>query len=262
MTSLLKLLIADDEAPARNRLRELLGDMSEVQIVAEAKNGQQALNLSNEHQPDIVLLDIRMPDMDGIEAARHLQKMSKPPAVIFTTAFDNYAMQAFDLNAIDYLLKPIRFERLQSAIQKARALLPSQLEALAPLSPQRTHLSITERGRILLIPIAEVIYFRAELKYITVRTAEKEYLLEESLNNLEHEFDQKFIRLHRNCLVAKTYILGYEKRHLAHEASLDAENNTEDDHKIGEKHWVALLKNIPETIAVSRRQQHLIRANS
>ncbi|MDP3088475.1 MAG: LytTR family DNA-binding domain-containing protein [Methylotenera sp.] len=257
MTSSLKLLIADDEAPARNRLRELLSDMSEVKIVAEAKNGQQALNLSNEHQPDIVLLDIRMPDMDGIEAARHLQKMSKPPAVIFTTAFDNYAMQAFDLNAIDYLLKPIRFERLQSAIQKARALLPSQLEALAPLSPQRTHLSITERGRILLIPIADVIYFRAELKYITVRTAEKEHLLEESLNNLEHEFGPNFIRLHRNCLVAKTYILGYEKRHLAH----DAEINTEDDHKNGEKHWVALLKNIPETIAVSRRQQHLIRAN-
>lgn len=261
MTALLKLLIADDEAPARNRLRELLGDMIEVNIVAEAKNGQEALNLSNTHQPDIVLLDIRMPGMDGIEAARHLQKMAKAPAVIFTTAFDNYAMQAFDLNAIDYLLKPIRFERLQSAIQKARALLPSQLDALAPLSPQRTYLSITERGRILLIPIADVIYFRAELKYITVRTAEKEYLLEESLNNLEHEFGQLFIRLHRNCLVAKSYILGYEKRHQAHDTELDAENNTDNNHKNGEKHWVALLKNIPETIAVSRRQQHLIRVN-
>jgi two-component system response regulator AlgR len=252
MTVLLKLLIADDEAPARNRLRELLGDMSDVKIVAEAKNGQEALNLSNDYQPNIVLLDIRMPGMDGVEAAQHLQKMTAPPAVIFTTAFDSYAMQAFDLNAVDYLLKPIRFERLQTAIQKARALLPSQLEALTPLSPQRTHLSIAERGRIFLIPIADVIYLRAELKYTTVRTAEKEYLLEESLNHLEQEFGHIFIRLHRNCLVAKTYILGYEKRHTSDES----ENNAD-----GEKHWVALLKHIPDTVPVSRRQQHLIRAN-
>ena len=261
MTASLKLLIADDEAPARNRLRELLGDMGNVNIVAEAKNGQEALNLANDYQPHIVLLDIRMPGMDGVEAAQHLQKMIKPPAVIFTTAFDSYAMQAFDINAVDYLLKPIRFERLQTAIHKARALLPSQLEGLTSLSPQRTHFSITERGRILLIPITDVIYLRAELKYITVRTAEKEYLLEESLNNLEQEFSNIFIRLHRNCLVAKTYILGYEKRHQDHDAEFDAECNSENEHKNGEKHWVALLKNIPETITVSRRQQHLIRAN-
>lgn len=250
MTTPLKLLIADDEAPARNRLRELLSDMSEINIVAEAKNGQEALSLANDYLPDVVLLDIRMPEMDGVEAAQHLQKMAKPPAIIFTTAYDSYAMQAFDLNAIDYLLKPIRFERLQTAIQKARALLPSQLEALTPLSPQRTHLSITERGRILLIPLTDVIYLRAELKYITVRTAEKEYLLEESLNHLEQEFNHMFIRLHRNCLVAKTYILGYEKRH-AHQ---DAEGNITQ-----EKQWVALLKHIPDTVPVSRRQQHLIR---
>ena len=252
MTSLLKLLIADDEAPARNRLRELLSDMNNITIVAEAKNGQEALSLANDHQPDIVLLDIRMPGMDGIEAAQHLQKMMKPPAVIFTTAYDSYAMQAFDTNAVDYLLKPIRLERLQTAILKARALLPSQLEALAPLYPQKTHLSITERGRILLVPIADVIFLRAELKYITVRTAEKEYILEESLNNLEHEFGNIFIRLHRNCLVAKAYILGYEKRY---------QEFDEDGNKSSEKHWVALLKNTTETIAVSRRQQHLIRAS-
>lgn len=250
MTRSLKLLIADDEAPARNRLRELLADINEVNIVAEAKNGQEVLSLSNNHQPDIVLLDIRMPGMDGIEAARHLQKMTKPPAIIFTTAYDNYAVQAFDLNAVDYLLKPIRIERLQTAIHKARALLPSQLDALTPLSPQRTHLSITERGRILLIPINDIIYLRAELKYITVRTVEKEYLLEESLNNLEHEFGQIFIRLHRNCLVAKAYILGYEKRHINH----DTEGNVTQ-----EKQWVTLLKHIPDIIPVSRRQQHLIR---
>lgn len=259
MTNPLKLLIADDEAPARNRLRELLSEISDITIVAEAKNGKEALSLFNDHQPDIVLLDIRMPGMDGVEAAQHLQIMTKPPAVIFTTAFDSYAMQAFDLNAIDYVLKPVRLERLQAAIQKARALLPSQLDALIPLNPQRTHISIVERGRILLIAIEDVIYLRAELKYITVRTAEKEYLLEESLNNLEQEFGHIFIRLHRNCLVAKASILGYEKRHQAHETDYDAECNSDTEHKSAEKHWVALLKNIPETITVSRRQQHLIR---
>jgi two-component system response regulator AlgR len=248
----LKLLIADDEAPARNRLRELLSEINNITVVAEAKNGQEALNLANDHQPDTVLLDIRMPGIDGIEAAQHLQKMAKPPAIIFTTAFDSYAMQAFDMNAVDYLLKPIRLERLYTAIQKARALLPSQLEALAPLSPQKKYFSISERGRILLVPIADVIYLRAELKYITVRTAEREYILEESLNNLEQEFGNIFIRLHRNCLVAKAYILGYEKRQ---------EDFDEDGNKSSEKHWVALLKNTDETIIVSRRQQHLIRAN-
>ncbi len=242
----LRILIADDEAPARNRLRELLADISNIHIVADAKNGKEALNLAYEFQPDITLLDIRMPVMDGIEVAQHLQKLPKPPAIIFTTAFDSYAIQAFDMSAVDYLLKPIRLERLQTALQKARALLPSQLETLLPLNPQRTHLSITERNRILLVPIVDIIYLRAELKYITVRTAEREYLVEESLTHLEQEFGDIFIRLHRNCLVANAYILGYEKRH-------------QDEN--GEKQWVALLKNIPDTVTVSRRQQHLIRQN-
>lgn len=246
MMPILNILITDDEAPARSRLRDLLADIDNVHIVAEAKNGKEALDLAGELQPDIILLDIRMPGMDGIEAAQHLQKLPKPPAIIFTTAFDNYAIQAFDMNAVDYLLKPIRFERLQTALQKARTLLPKQLAALTPLSPQRTHLSITERSRILLIPITDIIYLRAELKYITVRTAEREYLIEESLTHLEQEFGDIFIRLHRNCLVASAFITGYEKRNY-------------DEH--GEKQWVALLKNVPETIAVSRRQQHLIRQN-
>ncbi len=242
--TMLNILIADDEAPARNRLRDLLTDIGNINIVAEAKNGREALQLADDMQPDIVLLDIRMPEMDGIEAVQHLQKLAKPPAIIFTTAFDNYAIQAFDINAVDYLLKPIRLERLEKALQKARALLPQQLAAIAPLSPKKTHLTITERGRILLIPVADIIYLRAELKYVTVRTAEREYLLEESLTHLEQEFSDTFIRLHRNCLVAQAYILGYEKR-------------CSDEH--GEKQWVALLKHVPETVSVSRRQQHLIR---
>ena len=243
MAQMLTILIADDEAPARNRLRDLLSDIANVNIVAEAKNGKEAIDLAQQTKPDLMLLDIRMPLMDGIEAAQHAQKLETKPNIIFTTAFDAYAIKAFDLNAIDYLLKPIRLERLQAAIDKAHALKPIQIAALKPLQKTRTHLSIHERGRVLLVPIETIIYLRAELKYITVRTAEREYLVEESLTNLEVEFDERFIRLHRNCLVSPNFIAGYEKR-------LNAEN---------EQQWVALLKCIPETIAISRRQQHLVR---
>ena len=241
--SLLNILIADDEAPARNRLRDLLADIANVALVAEAKNGKEAIDLALQTKPDLMLLDIRMPLMDGIEAAQHAQKLAPKPHIIFTTAFDAYAMKAFDINAIDYLLKPIRLERLQAAINKAHALQPNQLAALKPLQKIRSHLSIHERGRVLLVPIETIIYLRAELKYVTVRTAEREYLLEESLTNLEAEFGERFVRLHRNCLVAPRFITGYEKR-----------KNADD-----ELQWMAMLNGIPETIAISRRQQHLVR---
>ena len=241
------ILIADDEAPARNRMRDLLRDIEDVAVVAEAKNGKEAIDLALQTKPDLMLLDIRMPVMDGIEAAQHAQKLEPKPHIIFTTAFDAYAIKAFDLNAIDYLLKPIRLERLQTAINKAHALKPMQIAALKPLQElqkrSRTHLSIHERGRVLLIPIETIIYLRAELKYITVRTAEREYLIEESLTNLEAEFGERFIRLHRNCLVAPPFITGYEKR-------LNQDNEVQ---------WVALLKGINETVTISRRQQHLVR---
>lgn len=240
---MLTILIADDEAPARNRLRDLLGNIAEMHIVAEAKNGKQAIDLAIQTKPDLMLLDIRMPLMDGIEAAQHAQKLEPKPHIIFTTAFDAYAIKAFDLNAIDYLLKPIRLERLQTAIDKAQALKPKQIEALKPLQKIRSHFSIHERGRVILIPVEQVIYLRAELKYITVRTVEREYLIEESLTHLETEFGERFLRLHRNCLVAPLFITGYEKR-------LNEAN---------EERWVALLKGVPETVAISRRQQHLVR---
>lgn len=239
----LKILIADDESPARNRLRELLAEVANTCVVGEARNGKEVLELASSMALDLVLLDIRMPKMDGVEAAGHLQKLASPPAVIFTTAFDSYAMQAFDINAVDYLLKPIRLERLQTAVAKARALLPAQVAALKTLQPQRTHFSVNERGRVILVPVSEVIYLRAELKYITVRTKEREYLIEDSLTAIEQEFGTHFLRLHRNCLAAQSSILGYEKRH---------ETN-------GDSHWVVLLRDVPETIAVSRRQHHVLR---
>jgi two-component system response regulator AlgR len=239
----LSVLITDDEAPARHRLKELLAEIPDIHIAGEARNGVEAIDLAESLHPDVVLLDIRMPEMDGLEAAEHLQKLARPPAIVFTTAYDEHAIRAFELNAVDYLLKPIRLERLARALTKAQAVRPAQMERLQPLRAERTHFSIIERGRVLLVPVDQVIYLRAEQKYLTVRTAEREYLMEESLTQIEQAFPQRFIRLHRNCLAARASITGFEKRH-------DAE---------GEGHWVALLRNIDETLPISRRQQHIVR---
>ena len=247
MAETIKIIIADDESPARNRLKDILSDIAFVHVVAEAKNGKQAIDLAIEKQPDLLLLDIRMPIMDGLEAAEHAQMLEPKPHIIFTTAYDAYAIKAFDLNAIDYLLKPIRLERLQAAIDKVRAIHPqpsaAQIEALKPIQQARSHLSIHERGKIVLVPANDIIYCRAELKYVTIRTREREYLLEESLTNLEAEFPDLFVRLHRNSLVAKNFISAYEKR---------------PDDK-GDLQWHAILKGVPDTVIVSRRQQHIIR---
>lgn len=253
----LKLLLADDETPARNRLRELLGDINGIEIVAEAGNGKEAIEMAVINKPDVMLLDIRMPLMDGLEAAQHAQKLEPKPHIIFTTAFDAYAIKAFDVNAIDYLLKPIRLERLQTAINKAQALMPKQLAAIIPLQKMRSHLSIHERGRVLLVPIEHIIYLRAELKYVTVRTIEREFLIEDSLTTLESEFAGRFIRLHRNCLVANAFIVGYEKR--AANISTDHLTGDIETEALKDLHWVAILKGISDVVIVSRRQQHVIR---
>ncbi|MFA7281295.1 MAG: LytTR family DNA-binding domain-containing protein, partial [Sterolibacterium sp.] len=165
------------------------------------------------------------------------------PPVIFVTAYDQYAVQAFDLNAIDYLLKPVRAQRLLAALKKLPASLPS-LAALRSLAPQgRTHLHSTERGRILLVPLNEILFLRAELKYVTAQTHEREYLIEESLTHLEEEFAERFIRSHRNCLVAREAIIGVER-----------------DNSAQENHWRILLRGLSETLPVSRRQWPLIKA--
>lgn len=151
-----------------------------------------------------MLLDIRMPGMDGLECAAHLNRLTAPPAIIFSTAYDAYACQAFDLNAVDYLLKPVRAERLVRALSRAHRLSAQTLDQLREAHPKaRTHLSLNEKGRIVLIPVADVLYLKAELKYVTVRTAAREFLIEESLTQLEAEFGERFLRIHRNCLVAR-----------------------------------------------------------
>jgi two-component system, LytTR family, response regulator AlgR len=242
----LRVFIVDDEPPARNRLRDLLNDCKDqlaLDIVGEAANGQEALDKLAETSADVVLLDIRMPQMDGIELAQHLQKLPKPPVIVFTTAYDAYAIKAFDVHAIDYLLKPIRLGRLFEALNRAREAVPVQTEVLRELLPEpRKNLSIRERGKIHLIPIEQVLYLRAELKYITVRTAEREYLLEESLTDLEKEFVTRFVRIHRNCLISKEAIEGFEK------------GGDE-----GESGWMVKLKRLDELLAISRRQQHIVK---
>lgn len=247
--STLSVLIVDDEAPARTRLRDLLADIaSEVPnaLVAEAANGLLALQAIEGRQIDVVLVDIRMPKMDGIELVRHLAHLQHPPAVIFVTAYDSYAVQAFELNAVDYLLKPVRAQRLAAALQKARQLRPPPApQVLAQLQQgARTHLSCRERGRLLLIPLFEIIYLKADLKYVTARTRDREYLLDESLTQLEQEFSERFIRLHRSVLVAKEAICGFEKT-----ASDDAETQ-----------WQALLRGVAEKLPVSRRQWPLVKS--
>jgi len=238
----LKILIVDDEAPARTRLRELLGDIAaEVPntVIGEADNGVSALQAVEAELPDVALVDIRMPKMDGVELARHLGQLPQPPAVIFATAYDAYAVQAFELNAIDYLMKPVRSTRLAAALQKAKTARPVPAETLRQMQPEgRTHLSCHERGRLLLIPVSDVLYLKADLKYVTARTKEREYLLDESLTHLEEEFAARFIRLHRSVLVAKEAITGFER-------------NTAED---ADTHWLALVKDVAEKLPVSRRQ--------
>ena len=241
----LRILLVDDEPLARDRLRVLLGDLAvqrPTEVVGEAANGLEALAAIRQHSVDVVLADIRMPGMDGIELASHLGRLEKPPAVIFTTAYDNYAVQAFDLNAIDYLLKPVRAQRLLAALQKVPGS-PPERDVLAGIGQGvrgggRSHLSCHERGRLLLVPVGEVLYFRADLKYVTARTVEREYLLDESLTQLESEFGALFLRLHRAVLVAPAALAGFEKA-----AGDDAE-----------AYGWALLRGVPEKLPVSRRQ--------
>jgi len=237
----LSVFIVDDEAPARTRLKELLVDCAiqfPLQLVGEAGNGREALEKLAGTPAEVVLTDIRMPQMDGIELARHLNKLDRAPVIIFTTAYDAYAIQAFEQRAVDYLLKPIRLGRLFEALSRARDAVPLRTEVLQELTPEpRSFLSAHERGKLLLIPIEKVLYLRAEMKYVTVRTAEREYLLEESLTALEKEYAARFVRTHRSCLVAKDAIAGFEK------------GGDE-----GESGWLMKVKGLDERLPISRRQ--------
>lgn len=232
----MKILIIDDEPLARQRLHSVIDDLGSGTVVGEGGNGEQAVALCQQHQPDVVLLDIRMPGMSGIEVAHHINKLASPPAIIFTTAYDDYAIPAFETHAVDYLLKPIRKERLGDALGAARRLTRLQLQELGhsvASDEQRHHISARLGGELRLIPIGDIRYLQAEHKYVTVRYGQGTVLIEESLKSLEEEFSSEFLRVHRNALVALRYITSLEKER-------------------GGGHHVK-LRDVSETLEVSRR---------
>lgn len=239
----MRILIVDDESLARDRVKRILQEQNEHELVGEAENGQEALQKIDSLHPDVVLLDIRMPGIDGLEVARHLVDMEEPPAVIFVTAYDDYALEAFKVNAVDYLLKPVRAERLAEALSKALKPNKTQWKTLNRTEDgkpkARTHISSRTRRGIVLVPIGDVYYFRAEHKYVTVRHKEGEVLIEDTLKDLENEFGERYLRIHRNCLVAREYLQALEK------------NST------GQP--CIRLRGVPETLDVSRRHLAKVR---
>jgi two-component system response regulator AlgR len=203
-----RVLIVDDELLARDRLRSLLAELEDIDVIGEAITGEQAVQRTVELAPDVVLLDVRMPGIDGIEAARHMNVLDQPPAIIFTTAYDEYAIKAFDAQAVGYLLKPIRKEKLAAALAHANRLTRPQVRSLSSVNQteSRTHVAARHREGVRLIPIEEVQYFFADQKYTTVKHLKGEDLIEDSLRALEDEFTTGFVRIHRNALVSVRYL--------------------------------------------------------
>ena len=230
---MMKVILVDDEPLARDRLRQLLADAPDVEIVAEACDGLGALRACAEHDPDLVLLDIAMPGIDGLEVARHLAAFEPRPAVVFCTAFDAHALSAFEAQAIDYLVKPVRPERLAAALERVRTFAAGRVQAGGSRGADRTHLCARLGGSLRLIPLEEVHYLQAEEKYVVVHHARGRDLIEESLKSLEEEFGERFLRIHRNCLVARHELLELRR--------------------VGEGHVQALLRHGEHPLEVSRR---------
>ncbi|WP_374556982.1 LytR/AlgR family response regulator transcription factor [Thermomonas sp.] len=231
----LRVLIVDDEPLARARLRALLEAQPGVDVAGEAGDGEAAVAACNAQRPDLVLLDIRMPGIDGLETARRLGALQPRPAIVFCTAFDAHALSAFEAQALDYLVKPVRGERLAEALAKVRTFLAGrarQQDGTTPGQP-RSQLCARLRGSLRLIPVEDIRYLQAEEKYVVVHHARGEDLIEESLKSLETEFGERFVRIHRNCLVARDQIVELRR-------GLDA-------------HVHAVLRDVPQPLEVSRR---------
>lgn len=241
-TPALRTLIVDDESLARSRLRSLLADCHSppAEVVAEAAHGEGALDQLANARFDLVLLDIHMPGLDGLELARNLRRRPGAPAVVFVTAYAAHAVTAFELEAVDYLTKPVRAERLQQALQKAERYLREQR---APVAESQEVLLIQDRGRTERVPLSEILYLKSELKYLTVRTASRSHIFDGSLAELEERYPARFVRVHRNALVARAAIRALEK----YDDGEDAEG------------WALRLDGIPEPVMVSRRQLSSVR---
>ena len=239
----LRVMVIDDEALARQRLRTLLGDCRAcpVQWVGEAANAPQAMALLEKQAWDVLLLDIHMPGADGLTLAQALRDMARAPLLIFVTAHAEHAVKAFELDAVDYLTKPVRLERLEQALLKAARRLDVSGAQVAEDASE--HLLISERGRTERVRLQDVVYLKAELKYVTVRTREREYLLDGSLSELETQHAALFMRVHRNALVARTAVQGLQR----------SDDPAEPDV------WWLKLDGVPERLAVSRRQLPMVR---
>ncbi len=239
----LHILIVDDETLARQRLRTLLADCTAPAIgsVTEAAHATEAMERLQHGTVDVVLLDIHMPGMDGISFAQALAALPRPPAIVFVTAHAEHAVAAFELDAVDYLTKPVRLERLQQALQKTERTAHMGRALQADLA-QGT-LLIHDRGRTERIPLGEVLYFKAELKYVTVRTAARSYILDDSLSELETRYAPRFMRIHRNALVARRAVRALEKHYDADEG----------------EGWAVRLDGLSELLMVSRRQVAAVR---
>ena len=239
----LKVFIVDDEAIARSRLRTLLQDCVEElpnAVVGEADSGVSALCQLQDAEADVVLLDIRMPGMDGMELAQRVKALPRPPAIVFVTAYDAHAIAAFEVQAVDYLLKPVRLTRLMEALRRVQPQAGQDAAGAKEYAPRQ--FTVSDRGRVWLVPVDEVLYLRAELKYVTLRTREREYVLNEALSKLEEQYADEFLRIHRNCLINRHHLAGFELRREGEDT-----------------HWVTVLRDWPERLPVSRRQAYIIK---
>lgn len=205
----MKVLIVDDEAPARDRLRRLLGQINGVEVVGEAADGESALIAQKQFKPDVLLLDIRMPGMDGMACAHEIAQQPEAPSVIFTTAYSEHALEAFEAEALDYLVKPVRKERLEQALSRVQKLV-TPAEGVTG-EQERQHLTVRKQGGLHLVAVNEILFFQADQKYVTAYLQNREELLEESLKQLEEEFGTRLLRVHRNALVNLDALLGLEK---------------------------------------------------
>ena len=270
MTSL-RILIVDDEAPARERMKTLLADIQEAcpcQLIAEAADGQTALDILVDKQPDIILLDVQMPGMTGIELAQHIAQAQLPvqPSIVFVTAYDEYALQAFEVHAMDYLLKPVRASRLQEAILRIQnfrlqntpeSQQEKLIDSLKTIPKIRQNFSVLEKNRVLLIPVREVLFLKAEQKYVTIQTRSRAHLTEESLVSIESELGEVFVRAHRNALVARDAIIGVEKATVFVDAGSDSDKH---DAERGLDTWQVIVRDTNERLPISRRQWPIIKA--
>jgi two-component system response regulator AlgR len=245
----LRVLIVDDEPLARVRLASLVAESTDprCEVVGQCANVRQAADWLREHAADVVLLDIQMPGAPGTALAADLQRAADPPAVVFVTAHGEHALAAFDLDATDYLTKPVKRERLVAALQRAARRRPSAADhaGAAPV------LVVSERGRVVRVPLAEVLYLKAELKYVTLRTAARSYVLDDSLTDLEQRLGDHVLRIHRNALVARHALRALERRKLA-----DADDDADAGNELG---WAVQVAGIDEWLAVSRRQVTAVR---